>query len=87
MKEQILEDIEKLEGKAICMLEMLSTINPVEIEEALTHWLTNIIGYSQGAAYLHAEDLSIDDVKEIADRRESAIMELAKWIKYTEDDK
>lgn len=86
MKEKILSDIAVLEAQAISMLEVFSLLDTNELKDTLVHWATNIIGYSQGAAYLNAKELSESDVKEIADRQEAAIKELAKWAKLHKEE-
>ena len=87
MKDQILNDIETLEVQAVTMMELFSMTNSDELKDAIVHWATTIIGYSQGATYLHASELSAQDVKEIADRQEAAITVLAKLEKIRRNEK
>lgn len=87
MKKKILNDIEMLEAQAITMLELFSLANSDDIKDSIVHWATTIIGYSQGATYLHASELSAQDVKEIADRQELSITVLAKWEKMRRNEK
>lgn len=87
MKKKILNDIATLEAQAITMLELFSMVNSDELKDSIVHWATTIIGYSQGATYLHASELSAQDVKEIADRQETSITVLAKWEKIRRNEK